>query len=191
MATKRYDEGGYAESEDSKYDMPAPSSSMAEATEFAAEKKQTFKEAFAAARRSGAKTFEYNGKKYTTELASSKSEKPAARKSESAKTSAAKSEPAEKSATRTTSLPPDSLLGKIAKSQGATSDFPKEGSPTGAKAARQQKEFSDTLDRTGNNFLRYMGTQATRDRLKAEGYAKGGTAKGWGKARGARAAKVY
>jgi hypothetical protein len=84
MATRRYDEGGYAESEDSKYDMPAPSSSMAEATEPAAEKKQTFKEAFAAARRSGAKTFEYNGKKYTTELASSKSEKPAARKSESA-----------------------------------------------------------------------------------------------------------
>jgi hypothetical protein len=73
MATRRYDEGGYAESEDSKYDMPAPSSSMAEATELAAEKKQTFKEAFAAARRSGAKTFEYKGKKYTTELAGSAS----------------------------------------------------------------------------------------------------------------------
>jgi hypothetical protein len=76
--TKRYDEGGYADSEDSKYDMPAPKSSMAEATESAPEKKQSFKEAFAANRKAGAKTFEFNGKRYTTDLASGKpAEKPA------------------------------------------------------------------------------------------------------------------
>jgi hypothetical protein len=38
----------------------------------AAEKKQSFKEAFASARGAGDKTFEWNGKKYTTEMASSK-----------------------------------------------------------------------------------------------------------------------
>lgn len=35
-------------------------------------KKQSFKEAFASARKSGDKTFEWQGKKYTTELASEK-----------------------------------------------------------------------------------------------------------------------
>jgi len=35
------------------------------------EKKQSFKEAFAEARKGGGKSFEWNGKKYTTELASS------------------------------------------------------------------------------------------------------------------------
>jgi hypothetical protein len=37
----------------------------------------TFKEAFAAARKEGDKTFEWRGKKYTTELASSKPKTPA------------------------------------------------------------------------------------------------------------------
>ena len=36
-------------------------------------KTQTFKEAFASARRAGDKTFEWNGKKYTTEMAPKKS----------------------------------------------------------------------------------------------------------------------
>ena len=37
---------------------------------------QSFKEAFAAARKGGAKTFEYKGKKYTTEMASARSGAP-------------------------------------------------------------------------------------------------------------------
>ena len=45
-------------------------------------KSQTFKEAFASARGAGDKTFEWQGKKYTTDLASSKpATKPAAEKS--------------------------------------------------------------------------------------------------------------
>ena len=42
-----------------------------------AETKKTFKQAFAAARGAGDKTFEWNGKKYTTELASEKKAAPA------------------------------------------------------------------------------------------------------------------
>lgn len=45
-------------------------------------KKQTFKEAFAAARGAGDKTFEFGGKKYTTELAKPKAAAKAAPKAE-------------------------------------------------------------------------------------------------------------
>ena len=45
----------------------------------AAAKSTSFKEAFAEARRSGDKTFEWNGKKYTTELAGEKKAKPMAK----------------------------------------------------------------------------------------------------------------
>lgn len=49
-----------------------------EAVEPAAPRKQSFKEAFAEARRGGGKTFEWNGKKYTTEMAGAKPAAPKA-----------------------------------------------------------------------------------------------------------------
>ena len=49
-----------------------------EASEPAPARKQSFKEAFAEARRGGGKTFEWNGKKYTTEMAGEKSAAPRA-----------------------------------------------------------------------------------------------------------------
>ena len=51
----------------------------AEAPESATPRKQSFKEAFAEARRGGGKTFEWNGKNYTTEMAGAS--KPAAKAS--------------------------------------------------------------------------------------------------------------
>jgi hypothetical protein len=57
--------------DDSRYDPPAPKESMAEATK-TVERKASFKEAFASARKAGDKTFEWNGKKFTTEVAQSK-----------------------------------------------------------------------------------------------------------------------
>lgn len=89
MATKkakRYEEGGDVESyEDTNagmkeaYDNRAPldtsdedlSRGGKEPTTEAAPK-QSFSQAFAAARKSGGKTFEFNGKKYTTDMAGSK-----------------------------------------------------------------------------------------------------------------------
>ena len=46
-----------------------PPAVVDDATKRLPPKKQSFKEAFAAARKAGGKTFEWNGKKYTTELA--------------------------------------------------------------------------------------------------------------------------
>jgi hypothetical protein len=173
---RRYAEGGYADTEDSAFDMPAPKESMAEAAQLVApekeEKSETFKEAFAKARRAGDKTFDWKGKTYSTKAAGeSKSETkptaPAERKSAASTES--------KPATRTTSFPPGSLAGKIARSQGAASDFPEPtNSSVGEKSARQRQETMDMFSRMGKKFQRYMGTQETRDRLKAEGYAKGG-----------------
>lgn len=57
---KRYEEGGETEDTTSEA-APEPA------------KPSNFKQAFASARKAGDKTFEFNGKKYTTELASEKS----------------------------------------------------------------------------------------------------------------------
>ena len=57
------------------------------------EKKQTFKEAFAAARKAGDGTFTWEGKKFTTEVAGEKKATPAAPKAEAPKAASAKSEP--------------------------------------------------------------------------------------------------
>ena len=84
--TKRYDDGGAIEPgsgyEDSNAGMKeAYDASESEARgqkmleemrDTEAAKPSNFREAFAAARKSGDKTFEFGGKKYTTEMASSK-----------------------------------------------------------------------------------------------------------------------
>lgn len=49
---------------------------------------------------------------------------------------------------------------------------------------RYAKDEEESLDRALENQLK-------RESRRGEGYAKGGTARGWGKARGARKAKVY
>jgi len=89
---KRYEEGGYTETDDYKNLVSAQEREDVEAigdkfsktmpkaeptTEMAKPlKKASFKEAFAEARRNGEKTFEWMGKKYTTELASEKKQAP-------------------------------------------------------------------------------------------------------------------
>jgi hypothetical protein len=79
---KRYNDGGLPdyEREPDEQDRKQQEGAMAKYTERKAEEavydkplaKASFKEAFADARKSGDKTFEYMGKKYTTELAPSK-----------------------------------------------------------------------------------------------------------------------
>ena len=77
MATKKkfrgFDEGGDVEVDDGPdmtNDMPESNALPGPDT---TAKKQSFGEAFAAARKGGGKTFEYNGKSYTTDAAGSKS----------------------------------------------------------------------------------------------------------------------
>jgi len=82
---KRYDEGGDIETANASEDPIGTLNKLRGWTDTgeessrsmapAAEKKQSFKEAFASARGAGDKSFEWNGKKYTTEMASSKPSK--------------------------------------------------------------------------------------------------------------------
>lgn len=73
MAKKKYQEGGITEGMNPNID----DDTRARAMKFVEEKvetaaparKQSFREAFAQARQGGEKTFEWNGKKYTTEMA--------------------------------------------------------------------------------------------------------------------------
>jgi len=83
MATKRkvrrFDEGGMTDEEVASFAGTPENDSnagMAEATKEPETKTRTFKEAFAAARKSGDKVFEWNGKKYTSDLATDKKTEP-------------------------------------------------------------------------------------------------------------------
>jgi hypothetical protein len=87
---KRYDEGGQTE----VVPMPEIEERRREITDYIVEGDKseestptTFKQAFAAARRAGDKTFEFGGKKYTTELAKPKAPKASAPDESSAETS--------------------------------------------------------------------------------------------------------
>lgn len=77
---KRYAAGGMSDEEAKKdiasgFKAEAPEESKAEEKSMSP---SSFKEAFAEARKAGDKTFEYNGKKYTTEMAGAK--KPATKR---------------------------------------------------------------------------------------------------------------
>lgn len=93
--TKRYDDGGMTD-EDVKSFAGTPENEStagmreayqptkaekAEDTTESASKKTTFKEAFASARKAGDKTFQWEGKKFTTEMAGEKKTAPASSKS--------------------------------------------------------------------------------------------------------------
>lgn len=136
MATRKprkFAEGGEA---DTGYDEETQARGTAE-LERIRDTQPSFKEAFAAARSAGDKTFEWNGKKFTTELAKPK----AAPKAEAPKVKTLA--PADKGETRR-ALP-----------------------------------LKSTKSESGNKFMGSTGLKS------------GGSVKGWGKARGARKAKVY
>jgi hypothetical protein len=74
--TKRYAVGGETDEagkSDAFKDWKSDESEYERKDNEVAEKPSSFKQAFAAARSAGDKTFEYNGKKYTTEVAAKKS----------------------------------------------------------------------------------------------------------------------
>jgi hypothetical protein len=84
---KRYNDGGLPDYE-REPDFDDKAQQSAAVAEYKVEKgmnpnlnaDMTFKEAFAAARKEGDKTFEWRGKKYTTEMAPSKPKAPAKRR---------------------------------------------------------------------------------------------------------------
>ena len=140
-----------------------------------AKKLSPFEQAFAKARADNQSDFEFNGKKYTTELASEKKAAPTPRK--------IAPPPAEEEADtfvprRTTSMPSGSLMGRIARTQGAESTFPEPKSePVGERAAAQREETMGMFSRIGRKLGKYLGTESTRQRIREEeaaGMKKGG-----------------
>lgn len=181
MATKRkvrrFDEGGMTDDEVASFAGTPENESnagMAEAYKEPETKTTTFKEAFAAARKSGDKVFEWNGKKYTSDLAT---EKKAAPKVEAA----TKSEPvAEKPKLRYQSL------------QDRARDYEAERAKSGVgmygtkksepKEERKPLPLRSTKSETGNKFMGSLGLKkggsVSSASRRADGIATKGKTKG-------------
>ena len=144
-----------------------------------------FGKAFAAARKAGDKTFEFNGKKYTTQLASEAEQPSVGGKAKPGeyKTRAPYSDRG-RTMTEKNAVPRDDYVRSGRKSfDTETENVPPDMS---AYKPRRTPEPLTGTDKPGT-ATRYENEEAT-----AETFKKGGVvAKGWGKARGARAAKVY
>lgn len=151
-------------------------------------KPTSFKEAFAGARKAGDKTFEWNGKKYTTEMASAKSTAPAPKAPASAsaapKTSAGDFQRSDKAKPKYQSL------------QDRAADYEAKRKESGVGMYGTRKSTPEPRGITkidkGSMEPSGMGSIRTKKPRGGEDYAKGGSvkAKGWGMARGARAAKI-
>jgi hypothetical protein len=200
MATrkmKRYAEGDYVEDDavptaeqNAKNIEDAGTVELERVRDTAASQPSNFKEAFAAARSAGDKTFEFGGKKYTTELAGSKTAtKPAAK-------------PAAKSAAPSRSVAP--------RGDDTANPDVKQGPKKGQYMSLQDRARSYETERAKSGVGMYgtrksepaetkrtpgRGVINTRDidpdTLLPKKMAKGGDVKGWGIARGARKAKMY
>lgn len=136
-----------------------------EVSETVTPKKQSFKEAFAEARKGGGKTFEWEGKKYTTELAS---DKKAAPKTEVAKPAA---KPTAKYET-----PYDRMNRKNREMSQAQAE-------TRAETERLAKK------NPGADRWKFDASKVDSKTLLPK-MASGGKVRGWGMARGARKAKI-
>jgi hypothetical protein len=138
---------------------PAKQESKAEPK--AEPKKQSFKSAFAAARKEGKKTFSWNGKKYTTELASSKSSAP--------KSSTPKSYMSKKS---------DDDRAYRAPKMGEEGFMAKRMSPSEAMSARTSADYRGKSARDMNMGLRMDPMQAATagidENEKVGTYKRGG-----------------
>lgn len=132
----------------------------------APERKMSFKEAFAQARKGGGKTFEWNGKKYTTDMAGAS--KPADKVTDTGdETARLKSRAPVAAAKPKYETPYDRRNRMNAEAAAAR------GSAEDRAAARVNKgrEMAAAIKSPGE-------------------YKKGGSVKGWGIARGARKAKI-
>lgn len=78
MKKRKFADGGMSDYGEDESGQGGAGTTLTSTPESAPEAPQTFKEAFRDARKSGAKSFTFNGKKYTTDVASSKSKDPTA-----------------------------------------------------------------------------------------------------------------
>ena len=156
---KRYNAGGYEDTDDAKNLEAAAEREKADAEKPAEPLKMaSFKEAFAEARKAGDKTFEYMGKKYTTEMAGAK--KPAA---STTSTDKAGSKP--KASSYAEASKSGRTLGDVIKSDASESaDYRKR------VAEGKEKTFGTKLQEGFRRFGRALST----GRPQGEGMKKGG-----------------
>lgn len=143
-------------------------------TEEAPARKQSFKEAFAQARSGGEKTFEWNGKKYTTELASDKKAAPARQAPKAAPVTDTGDE-----VSRLKSRAPMPV------------EKPKYETSYDRMNRRNREEAmaqGSAADRAASRIAK--GRAAAAEIMPRGEFKKGGSVKGWGIARGARKAKI-
>lgn len=114
-----------------------------------APKKESFKEAFARNRASGAKTFEWNGKKFTTELAESKAAKP----STPAKAEAPKSSGMSLAQSKGNEYAQLERIAKAAESNPGVSAAAKAAARKNADAARATYEAASDAEKTGRSVV--------------------------------------
>lgn len=167
---KRFAEGGEATEME-----PGAGGYEGEMPEPVRSEPQTFKEAFAEARAAGEKTFTWKGKQYSTEMAG-------------AKPAAVSGRPRGESG-------PVSVIRQMA--DRAAADAMNARSASEARAAKARESESEMRrEARGKDAQRKtprisMAGVNAKTLLPEQRYAKGGSVKGWGCARGARAAKNY
>lgn len=145
---------GWTDTEEAPAPAPAPA------------RKMSFKEAFAQARKGGGKTFEWNGKKYTTEMAGAS--KPAAKVTDTG----------------------DDMARMKARAPVAAAK-PKYETRADALYRRNREEAAARGSAEDRAAARVTKGREMAAAIKSPGeYKKGGSVKGWGIARGARKAKI-
>lgn len=151
------------------------------------EKKATFKEAFAAARKEGSTSFEWNGKKYSTELTSGAKSPEPTKTSASPKvasTAAGDFQRADKAAPK----PKYQSL----QDRAAGYEAERKASGVGMYGTKKSESTPRSITKIDKSSMEPsgMGSSYKPKMRGGEGYAKGGSVKGWGQARGARSAKI-
>lgn len=155
-------------------------------------KPQTFGQAFKAARTAGDKTFMWRGKKYTTEMAGEA--KPAAKAAAPAPAAQRVEVVGKRAKAEPTKADEDQYSGRARLTQrygtaearqNVKPDIKAEDIASAKKAgeerrARDRENLFTPLKNTMKRIGARVGSQETRERLKAEGYAKGGSVRGGG-----------
>jgi hypothetical protein len=147
---------------------------------------KSFKSAFADARSSGDKTFEWNGKKYSTAVASGAKAAPTAKETSAtekafADTSRAKDAPAK---------PKYQSLQDRAEDYAAKRAASGEGMYGGKKAVSEPRKVTQVAKSDLRGPFSGMGADYKPKMRGGESFKAGGSVKGWGQARGSRAAKI-
>jgi hypothetical protein len=162
----------------------------AEAPKAEAPKKQSFAQAFAAARKAGDKTFMFNGKSFSTKLASDKPKAPAApaERVGPTKARAANLPPLPKAEAPKPAAKQSPVRAEMSRNTAANAKANRERMEAQRKAREERKKKSEESKPL---FGRNPAGKTPAEFRKEKGFAKGGSVKGAGiEKRGMRKCKI-